>query len=76
MYCYGCGKEIKSQHTPQIVDSILALGPGTQLSILAPIVRGRKGEYRKEIDDLRKQGFTRIKLNGKIVDLSEEIVDR
>ena len=73
VYCYGCGKEIKSQHAPQIVDSILALGAGTQLSILAPIVRGRKGEYRKEIDDLRKQGFTRIKLNGKILDLSEEI---
>ncbi len=74
VYCYGCGKEIKSQHAPQIVDSILALGPGTQLTVLAPIVRGRKGEYRKEIEDLRRQGFTRIKLNGKIVDLSENIV--
>jgi len=74
VYCYGCGKEIKSQHAPQIVDSILALGQGVQLTVLAPIVRGRKGEYRKEIDDLRKQGFTRIKLNNKIVDLSEEIV--
>ena len=71
VYCYGCGKEIKSQHAPQIVDSILALGQGTQLAVLAPIVRGRKGEYRKEIDDLRRQGFTRIKLNGKMVDLSE-----
>ena len=74
VFCYGCGKEIKSQHAPQIVDSITALGAGTKLTILAPIVRGRKGEYRKEIDDLRKQGFTKIKLNGKIVDLSEEIV--
>jgi excinuclease ABC subunit A len=74
VHCYGCGKEIKSQHTPQIVDTILALGAGTQLTVLAPIVRGRKGEYRKEIDDLRRQGFTRIKLNGKIVDLSENIV--
>jgi excinuclease ABC subunit A len=74
VYCYGCGKEIKSQHTPQIVDAILALGRGTQLAVLAPIVRGRKGEYRKEIDDLRRQGFTRIKLNGKITDLSESIV--
>jgi excinuclease ABC subunit A len=74
VYCYGCGKEIKSQHTPQIVDAILALGAGTQLNILAPIVRGRKGEYRKEIEDLRRQGFSRINLNGKIVDLSEEIV--
>ncbi len=49
------------------------MGPGVKL-ILAPIVRGRKGEYRKEIDDLRKQGFTKIKLNGTIVDLAEEIV--
>ncbi|MBA4418935.1 MAG: excinuclease ABC subunit UvrA [Syntrophus sp. (in: bacteria)] len=74
VYCYSCGKEITSQHAPQIVDSILALGPGTMLTVLAPIVRGRKGEYRKELDDLRKQGFSRIKLNGAIVDLSEEIV--
>jgi excinuclease ABC subunit A len=74
VYCYGCGKEIKSQHTPQIVDAISALGAGTQLTILAPIVRGRKGEYRKEIDDLRRQGFSRINLNGKITDLNEEII--
>ena len=74
VYCYGCGKEIKSQHAPQIVDAIRALGAGTQLTVLAPIVRGRKGEYRKEIDDLRRQGFTRIKLNGKMVDLAEPIV--
>ncbi len=73
VYCYGCGKEIKSQHAPQIVDTILSLGTGKNLTILAPIVRGRKGEYRKEIDELRKQGFTRIKLNGKIVDLADDI---
>ena len=74
VFCYNCGKEIKSQHVPQIVDSILALGTGSMLTILAPIVRGRKGEYRKEIDELRKQGFTKIKLNGKVIDLSEDIV--
>jgi excinuclease ABC subunit A len=74
VYCYGCGKEIRSQHPPQIVDAILAFGPDTKLTILAPIVRGRKGEYRKEIEELRKQGFTRIKLNGKIVDLADDIV--
>lgn len=74
VYCYSCEKEIKSQHAPQIVDTILALGPDTKLTILAPIVRGRKGEYRKELEELRKQGFTKIKLNKKIVDLSEEIV--
>jgi excinuclease ABC subunit A len=74
VFCYSCGKEIKSQHPPQIVDAILTLGAGTKLTILAPIVRGRKGEYRKEIDELRKQGFTKIRLNGNIVDLSEEII--
>jgi excinuclease ABC subunit A len=74
VFCYNCGKEIKSQHPPQIVDAILALGPGMKLTILAPIVRGRKGEYRKEMEDLRKQGFTRIKVDGAILDLSEEIV--
>jgi excinuclease ABC subunit A len=73
VYCYGCGKEITSQHAPQIVDTIQAMGAGTKLSILAPIVRGRKGEYRKEIDELRKQGFTRIRLNGAVIDLAEEI---
>jgi len=73
VFCYGCGKEIKSQHAPQIVDIILSLGPGVMLTVLAPIVRGRKGEYRKELDDLRKQGFTKIRLNGKVTDLSDEI---
>lgn len=73
VFCYGCGKEIKSQHAPQIVDAILSLGAGAMLTVLAPIVRGRKGEYRKELDELRKQGFTKIRLNGKIADLSDEI---
>ncbi len=73
VYCYNCGKEITSQHAPQIVDAILSLPSGTNLTIFAPIVRGRKGEYRKEIDELRKQGFTKIRLNKKLVDLSEEI---
>ena len=74
VFCYRCEKEITSQHAPQIVDAILALGAETKLTILAPIVRGRKGEYRKELDELRRQGFTKIRLNKKVVDLSEEIV--
>ena len=74
VFCYGCEKEITSQHAPQIVDTVLALGAETRLTILAPIVRGRKGEYRKELDELRQQGFTKIRLNKKVVDLSEEIV--
>ncbi|MCX5808928.1 MAG: excinuclease ABC subunit UvrA [Proteobacteria bacterium] len=73
VFCYGCGKEIKSQHAPQIVDTILLLGAGAMLTVLAPVVRGRKGEYRKELDELRKQGFTKIRLNGKVADLSDEI---
>ncbi len=74
VFCYSCGKEIKSQHAPQIVDAIMALEKGTHITILAPIVRGRKGEYRKELDELRKQGFTKIKVNGTLKDLSEEII--
>ncbi len=73
VYCYSCGKEITSQHAPQIVDAVLSLPSGANLTVLAPIVRGRKGEYRKEIEELRKQGFTKIRLDGKIVDLSEDI---
>ncbi len=73
VFCYGCGKEIKSQHAPQIVDSIAAMGKGVSLTILAPIVRGRKGEYRKELDELRQHGFTKVKIDGKIVDLADDI---
>lgn len=74
VFCYNCGKEIKSQHAPQIVENILGLGHGTKITIYAPIVRGRKGEYRKELEDLRKQGFTKIRIDGILYDLSEEIV--
>ncbi|MHB8109358.1 MAG: excinuclease ABC subunit UvrA [Syntrophorhabdaceae bacterium] len=73
VFCYGCGKEIKSQHAPQIVDAILAMGKGINLTILAPIVRGRKGEYRKELDELRQHGFTKVRIDRKIIDLSEDI---
>ena len=73
VYCYNCGKEITSQHAPQIVDAVQSLGAGTNITILAPIVRGRKGEYRKELEELRKNGFTKIKLDRKVVDLSEDI---
>ncbi len=74
VFCYGCGKEITSQHAPQIVDAIMAKGFGSAITILAPLVRGRKGEYRKEIDELRKEGFTKVRIDGKMVDLSETVV--
>ena len=72
-HCPQCGKEIKSQTVQQIVDQVMSLAPGTRLQILAPIIRGRKGEYRKEFDHLRKSGYARVKVDGAIRDLSEEI---
>ena len=73
-HCPECGKEIKSQTVQQIVDQVMALPAGTRLQILAPIVRGRKGEYRKEFDHLRKSGYVRVKVDGTVRELSEEII--
>lgn len=72
-HCYRCQKEISSQSAPQIVESILRLPPGEKIGILAPIVRGRKGEYQKELFGLRQSGFVRVKADGEIYDLSETI---
>ncbi len=72
-HCYQCGKEIQSQTIQQIVDQIMALSPGTRLQLFSPIIRGRKGEYRKEFDHLRKSGYARVRVDGAIRDLSEEI---
>lgn len=72
-YCYNCGKPIRSQSPQQIVDYILSSDEGTKLSILAPIVRGRKGEYQKELLQLRQRGFVRVKIDGEILDLSSDI---
>jgi excinuclease ABC subunit A len=73
-HCWLCGKEIRTQTVSQMVDTLLALPAGTRVHVLAPLVRGRKGEYRKELDDLRKQGFVRVKVDGAVHDLSEKIV--
>lgn len=72
-HCYRCQKEISSQSAPQIVESILRLPAGEKIGILAPVVRGRKGEYQKELYDLRQSGFVRVKADGEIYDLSETI---
>jgi len=72
-YCYQCGKEIKSQTVQQIVDQILALPIGTKFAVLSPIVRGRKGEYKKELEQLAKSGFVRAKIDGRLYELSEQI---
>ncbi len=73
-HCPQCGKEIKSQTVQQIVDQVMGLPSGTRLQILSPVIRGRKGEYRKEFDHLRKSGYARVKVDGTVRDLSEEIV--
>jgi excinuclease ABC subunit A len=73
-HCYQCGKEITAQTVSQMVDQIMALPGGTKLQILSPMVRGRKGEYRKELQQLRKDGFARVVIDGAPRDLAEEIV--
>jgi excinuclease ABC subunit A len=73
-YCFQCGEEIAAQTVQQMVDAIAALPEGTKFQILAPIVRGRKGEYRKELLEMRKAGYVRARVNGTVVDLGEDIV--
>lgn len=72
-HCPVCGKEIKQQTVDQIVDRIMELPQGTKIQIMAPIVRGRKGEYQKEFQQARKSGYVRVRVDGIIYDLSEEI---
>ena len=72
-HCPVCGKEISQQTTDQIVDRVAALPEGSKIQILAPVVRGRKGEHVKELENARKQGYVRVKIDGNIYDLSEEI---
>ncbi len=72
-HCTVCGKEIKQQTVDQIVDKILEYPEGTKIQLMAPIVRGRKGEYVKEFESIRKSGFVRVRVDSIIYDLSENI---
>ena len=72
-HCVSCGKKITSQTVSQMVDQIMALPAGTKLTLLAPMIRGRKGEYKKELNQLRKEGFTRVVIDGQMRELAEEI---
>lgn len=72
-HCTVCGKEIKQQTVDQIVDKVMKLEERTKIQIMAPIVRGRKGEYVKELDDIRKSGYVRVRIDGIIYDLGEQI---
>ena len=72
-HCPVCGREIAQQTVDQIVDSIMELDEGTKFQVLAPIVRGRKGEYAKELENAKKSGFVRVRVDGIIYDLTEKI---
>ncbi|HEV8457943.1 MAG TPA: excinuclease ABC subunit UvrA [Methylomirabilota bacterium] len=72
-HCPQCGSVITAQTVQQMVDRVMTLPAGTRLVVLAPVVRGRKGEYRKLFFDLRRQGYVRVRVNGQLHELAEEI---
>ena len=72
-HCPNCGKEIKKQTVDQMVDEIMALPQGTKIQLLAPVVRGRKGEHAKLFEQAKRSGYVRVRVDGNIYDLSEEI---
>lgn len=71
-FCPNCGDEIKPQTVDEIVNSILKLGEGTKIQILAPIARGKKGEFTSTFEELRQEGFVRVKVDGEIYNLDED----
>ncbi len=72
-HCPICGKEISQQTTDQIVDVVMKLPEGSKIQLLSPIVKNRKGEHLKELENVRKSGYSRVRIDGEILDLSEEI---
>ncbi|HOR62089.1 MAG TPA: excinuclease ABC subunit UvrA [Smithellaceae bacterium] len=73
-HCSNCGREIQSQTIDSIMQSVLDLPEGTRFSILSPLVRGKKGEFAKELKKLQKEGFARVRIDGEIRDLSLDLV--
>ena len=72
-HCPSCGKEISQQTLDQMVDSIMQLEEGTRIQLLAPVVRGRKGEYKKLLDDIKKSGYVRVRIDNEVMDVNEPI---
>ena len=72
-YCPNCGKKIEKQTIDQIVDNIMELEEGTRIQVLAPVVRGRKGEYTKQLQEFQKEGFVRVRIDGEMFELSDDI---
>ena len=72
-YCPNCGKKISKQTIDQIIDNIMSFEEGTKIQVLAPIVHGRKGEFVKLLEDYQKNGFVRARIDGQVVDLSDDV---
>lgn len=72
-YCYNCGKPIQRQTVQQIVDQVLSLPPDTRIQVLAPVIRGRKGEYRDIFAEARRDGYVRVRVDGELFDLESDI---
>ena len=72
-HCTVCGREITQQTVDQIVDKVMSLESGTKIQVMSPIARGKKGEFVKELKDVQKQGFVRVRADGNMYDISEEI---
>ena len=72
-YCPNCGKKIQKQTVDQIVDMVMELEEGTKIQVLAPIVRGRKGEFVKQLEGYQKEGFVRARVDGELVELSDDL---
>ena len=72
-HCYHCGREIRKQTVDQMVDQIMTLSEGTKIQLLAPVVRGRKGEHVKVLERARKGGYVRVRIDGNLYELTEEI---
>lgn len=72
-HCYKCGREIKSETVDVILDNVLLFPEKTKINIMSPIVRGKKGEFQKELKKLRKDGFVRVRIDGRTLELGEDI---
>jgi excinuclease ABC subunit A len=72
-YCHNCGRKVQKQARDQIIDTILALPSGTKIQVLAPVVRGRKGHYRELFEEIRKDGFLRVRVDGEIKEIRDRL---
>ena len=72
-HCPQCGREITQQTVEQMVDAIMALPEGSRIQILSPLIRGKKGQYRKLIEEVRKEGFVRVRVDGEVYEVTDDI---